>query len=69
MLQDCTAAHRPTPHYCIDRVVRVGSAVALASVCGAIPACRDRVCVTSHVALCGGVLGGVRPEFSSSPEN
>ena len=36
----------------IDRVARVGSAVASASVCGAIPACRDHICVTSRVALC-----------------
>ena len=53
----------------IDRVVRVGSAVALASVCGAIPACRDRVCVTSRVALCGEVPGADFGELPRLPQS
>ena len=53
----------------IDRVARVGSTVALASVCGAIPACSDRVCVISRVAPRGVVPGGDFGEFSSSPQS
>ena len=43
----------------IDRTARVGSTVAVALACGAFLACRDRVCVISRGAPCGGVPGGV----------
>ena len=53
----------------IDHVARVGSAVALASVCGAITACHDRVRVVVCAAPCGGVPGGAHPEFPSSSQS
>ena len=53
----------------IDRATQVGSAAAVALACGAFLACRDRVCVISRGAPCGGAPGGVRHEFPSSPQN
>ena len=53
-----TAPQLIAPRHTIRHVTRLGIAVALASACGAIPACRDRVCVLSRGAPCGGVPGG-----------
>eukprot|EP00966_Prymnesium_polylepis_P031621 735662-Prymnesium_polylepis.1 len=45
----------------VDRMTRVGSAVAVAPACGAIPACRDRVCVIARLrAVSGGWRGAGR---------
>ena len=54
--------------YTIDRLVRLDIAIAVALAYGAFPACRDRVCVFSCGAPCGGVPGGARSDLRRPPQ-
>ena len=54
--------------YIVERMGRVGSAVAVALACGAFPACHDHVCVISCGTSYGGVPRVDSQELSSSPQ-